>query len=329
MQEAERFVAAAIAFAWAHDSLFRNHFWNCICCFDGDPEICEKTEILVEPYRWSDLLIINPVKPAPFIYAVELKIRAGLEDIQDPTELEFDRPGGYGEMFRSSFSPSANSLQFVLLGAKELDLSIRRSLSSPRIKQRTWKNLADCFPTSSIANDLKYLLGMFGIGAFPAADVQNMKIDTQSNEFAKAAKIIPEVKRRLAWPYRFREQPSIGYATGNWFLGIELLTADSGPAKLLKHLVNPPGRHLAWFGYQGEEGGTPSLGVWLYCGSGEIRENISKKLRGELKECSIDDTQLPEDKAWYLIITARRHSWNNDCEWFCDVFNKFGLNISK
>ena len=268
MQEAERFAAAAIAFTWRHDAQFRNHFWKSVCRFDGDPELTEKAEILVEPYRWADLLITDRTEEKSLVYVLELKINGGLEDIQNPANEQFDLPEGYGGLIRSSFAPSDHSLHYVLLGAKHLDLGTQRQPFSIRVQQRGWKDLAEHFPTSSIANDLKLFLGMLGIGAFPAAEVKNMKVDTRLREFAKAASILREVKRRLEWPDHRQEQPSIGYSNGNWYLGVELLISDAEPAKSLKLLVNPPWKNLAWFGYQGEDGGTPSLGVWLYCGRG-------------------------------------------------------------
>ena len=151
-----------------------------------------------------------------------------------------------------------------------------------------------------------------------------MKVNTQLNEFAKAASILREVERRLAWPRGRRKPAGFGFHKGNWFLGVELLTSDKEPARSLKCLVSPPSSYLAWFGYQGEEGGAPSLGVWLYCGNGESRKRLAAKLR-TLKDCSFDATSPPEYKQFSLIVSARRHRLNNDCEWFCDVFRKVGV----
>ena len=79
MDESERFAAAAIAFTWQHEPKFREHFWNRVCSFEGDATLTDKAEIFVEPYRWADLLIRNPTRRGKFVYIVELKIHAGLE----------------------------------------------------------------------------------------------------------------------------------------------------------------------------------------------------------------------------------------------------------
>src|SRR2546430_7654244 len=100
MNESERFVAAAIAFAWRYDEpQFRDHFWKSVCRFNDDPELTDKAEIRVEPYRWADLLITNPTSRELFVYAVELKIRAGLAEIQNPGKRQFGLTNGYGRLF--------------------------------------------------------------------------------------------------------------------------------------------------------------------------------------------------------------------------------------
>lgn len=324
MDESERFAAAAIAFTWRHDPQFRQHFWSNVCSFEGDADLTARAEILVEPYRWADLLITNPTPRATFVYVVELKIRAGLSSIQNPANRQFALADGYGSLISANFGFPGETLRFVLLGAKPLDLR-KRPWSLPiRVQQRYWKNLVDNFPTSSVSKDLALSLGMLGIDAFPAAEVKNMKVDTRQKEFSKASSILREVERRLDWP-RGRSKREFGFDKGNWYLGVELLTSDKEPAKSLGNLVRPRWSYVGWFGYQGEEGGPPSLGVWFYCGRGESREKIGSILRSTLKGSSIDATAPPEDNVSPLIVSVRRHGLNNDCDWFCSVFRKLGV----
>jgi len=326
MNESERFAAAAIAFTWQHEPSFREHFWNRICSFERDRGLTDGAEIFVEPYRWADLLVTNPTRSGMFVYVVELKIHAELSSIQNPTKPEFGLADGYGGLFNANFGFEGEVLRFVLLGAKQLDLR-RRPWNLPiHVQQRHWKDLADNFPTTSVSKDLAISLGMLGVNAFPAADVKNMKVDTRQKEFAKANSILREVARRLAWR-EGRTKREFGFEQGYWFLGVELQVSDKEPAKSLQDLVHPPWNYVAWFGYDGEEGGTPSLAVWLYCGSGELRRRIGSQLRAKLGGCSIDDRRPPEDKQFNLVVSARRHSLNNDCEWFCNVFKKLGMEI--
>ena len=324
MNESERFAAAAIAFTWRHEPRFREHFWKSICFFDGDADVMDNAEIRVEPYRWADLLITNPTPRGTFVYVVELKIHAVLSDIQNPARREFGQVDGYGGLLNANFGFPGEILRFVLLGAKPVDLRKRPWNLPIRVQQRYWRDLADDFPTTSVSKDLAISLGMLGIDAFPAAEVKNMKVDARQKEFAKADSILREVERRIAWPPA-RSKREFGFDKGNWYLGVELLTSDKEPAKSLKSLVRPAWTYVAWFGYQGEEGGPPSLGVWLYCGSGESRNKIRTQLRAKLRGCSIDATAPPEDNEFPLIVSVRRHRLDNDCEWFCNVFGNLGV----
>jgi hypothetical protein len=324
MDECERFAAAAIAFTWRHDPQFRSRFWKNVCSFDGDPSLTDRSEILVEPYRWADLLITNRTRHGLFVYVVELKIRAELSNIQNPTKREFGLADGYGSLFAANFAPPRETLRFVLLGAKPLGLGKRPWTLPIGVHQRSWKDLADNFPTTSVSKDLAISLGILGIHAFPAAEVKNMKVDIRDKELAKATSILREVERRLDWP-QSRTKREFGFEEGYWFLGVELQPSE--PGKSLQDLVQPPWNYVAWFGYDGEEGAAPSLGVWFYCGSRERRAQIASKLRHKLKGCSIDDTAPPEDKQFNLIVRARRHTFNNDSEWFCNVFRSLGVQV--
>ena len=90
-----------------------------------------------------------------------------------------------------------------------------------------------------------------------------------------------------------RSRSDVGFEKGDWFVGVELLTADEERAKSLQQLVRPRWSNVGWFGYQGEEGEPPSLAFWFYCGSGETRRKIASKLRLRLKGCSIDAIRPP------------------------------------
>jgi len=326
MNESERFAAAAIAFTWQHQLQFREHFWNRICSFKGDASLTDRAEIFVEPYRWADLLITNPAPSEAFVYVVELKIHASLEDIQNPAKRQFGLANGYGRLFAANFGFHGEALRFVVLGAKPVRLRPHPWTLPVRVAQRNWRDLAASFPISSICKDLALSLGMLGINAFPAAEVTNMKVDTRQIELAKTLAIIRETERRL-WP-RNRCKSDVGFEKGDWFIGVELQRTEVEPARSLQKLVQPRWS-VGWFGYQGEEGGPPSLAFWFYCGTSEGRRKIASKLRHRLKGCSIDATRPPEYDEFYLVVTARRHAFNNDCEWFCNVFRKLGLPLNE
>ena len=87
IDESERFAAAAIAFTWQHEPKFREHFWNRICCFEGDATLTDKAEIFVEPYRWADLLIRNPdAQRDVCLRPGTQNLTLALENIQNPAK---------------------------------------------------------------------------------------------------------------------------------------------------------------------------------------------------------------------------------------------------
>lgn len=326
MKETERFAAAAIAFAWRHDEQFRQHFWRTVCHFDEDPDLTEQEEILIEPYRWADLLITNRTSERRYIHAIELKINAGLQDIQNPACSRFTSREGYGRLFKHAFEGADAELRYVVLGhqtpLKLPSLPARRGVRS---QQRQWKELAEGLSRTTIAHDLALSLGRLGIGAFPSSEVKDMKIDTRLSEIGKAATILPEVLRRLDWPSGRSQKPGFGFDRGEWYLGVELLASHKEPAKALKSLVKPPSNYLAWFGYLGEGTGTPRLGVWLYCSSSAVRRTLATRLRRRLKDCQLDATRPVEWKQFHLVVTTQTHTFNNDCEWFCSVFHSLNV----
>jgi hypothetical protein len=67
----------------------------------------------------------------------------------------------------------------------------------------------------------------------------------------------------------------------------------------------------------------------FYCGSAEVRRKIESKLRRRLKGCSIDATRPPEYGEFYIVVKARSHVFNNDCDWFYNVFRKLGVTLSE
>lgn len=117
--ERERFAAAAIAFAWQHDRAFRQHFWRKICTLPGHPRLSNDARIEVEPYRWSDLLIINPAKGKSYVYAVECKLFALLSRHQNPAQRQFASKAGYGRMMVDHAELAHKEVHFRVLGCSE------------------------------------------------------------------------------------------------------------------------------------------------------------------------------------------------------------------
>jgi hypothetical protein len=326
LEEAERFAAAAVAFAWLHDQQFRRHFWNEICRFPNDPGLSSKATIFVEPHRWADLLVVNPISDLRYVYAVEFKIQAWLANIQNPTRREFTGNDGYGTLFKRDEGGLNVRRRFIVCGwPRELNLKNVRNRRALHVQQRSWENLAADLPRTALAKDLAAFLGGLGIAAFPAAEVAHMKINTNQKELTKAATILREVGRRLDWP-RKRARDCWNFYEGKWFFGTELLTATTPETKRLTSLVHPRWSYVSWFGYQGDEGASPALAVWFYCGRASNREKLERTLRRRLKECQIEER--PMDAGQFdLMVSACQHHLKSDADWFGAVFAAVGFTL--
>jgi hypothetical protein len=326
IDEAERFAGAAVAFAWRHDPQFRQHFWNAVCRFKGDPPLSSKAEMFVEPHRWADLLIVNPARDRRYVYAVEFKIHAGLQHFQNPARREFAVADGYGAMLAASEGGRGTALRFVVCGWRgQLDLKERPWRLPIAVQQREWDHLAINFPRTSLARDLAISLGVLGIDAFPSAEVATMKIDAKQTELPKACTILCEVGRRLDWP-ESRTRRTFYFYQDWWYLGTELLRGKTRSAAELAKMVAPRWSYVGWFGYQGQESEPPELAVWFYCGKMNKRQELVHTLRRKLKGCGL--RELPQEHGGFdLVVSTRKHRLANDCQWFCSVFRALDLEV--
>ena len=327
MQEAERFTAAAIAFAWQHDSEFRHHFWRAICRFPGDPPLSDKAEVFVEPHTWADLLVVNPNKTGRHVYAVELKIKANLDDIQNPTLGEFGEPKGYGTLLMQNWGGKGTALHFVLCGWPEnLDLTGLPWRLPIQVEQRQWEHLSAKYPQTPMAKDLAFTLGALGIGAFPAAEVANMKLKPESSELSKACNVLAEVQRRLRWP-EGKTKKDFNISEGFWWMQVKLLPAETQNAQKLAKVLDSPTGRLAWFGYEGSDDQPFELGVWFYCGSKKRAQKLAHSLSRGRRPWRVDDP-FEDGGAFVARPNTHKHSLKSDCDWFCDVFRALGVKIA-
>jgi hypothetical protein len=324
MEETERFAAAAIAFAWQYDNSFRRQFWKTVCRFRGDPPLSPKAKVFVEPSRFADLLLVNPSGNRRYVYAVELKINAGLQSIQNPERREFGAAGGYGALLRASQGGKGTELRFVLCGwRRQLDLKKRQWRLPIKVEQRQWEHLAFNYPQTAMAKDLAVSLGALGIEAFPAAEVANMKVNTKLTELSNACAVLSEVRRRLGW-HTGKSKMEFGTGQGSWWMGIKLLPDDTPkPKKLAKLLESAPGS-VAWFGYEGDEGQRFGLSVWFYCGSKTKADKLARALRAGHRLWKIEDP-WKEGHTFVLRVFTQKHSHKNDCNLFCEVFVAIGI----
>jgi hypothetical protein len=333
-REAERFAAAAIAFAWQYDDpKFKKHFQRKICGFVGDPPL-RKAEIFVEPERWADLLVVNRDGNQTFVYAVECKIGARLEKHQNPTRRAFGQVRGYGRLLTESFSRQGTKFRFVVLGFP-LKLPDKYPWKLPvpvKVRQCAWEDFAGDFPKTALARDLALSLGKLDVGAFPASETKTMKVHTKRSDIGNGVRTIAEVQRRLGGrgcKATFYQQETA------WYFGLDLKkvpkSADSANSAVLTKLAKPPEGWLALICYQGEDDDERAeLAVWIYCGGDDRQKQVARLLRRNLKNFLKDfhiDTPDRDKKYFNVRVTARTHRQPSDVEWFCSVLKALGLSL--
>lgn len=327
MKEAERFAAAAIAFAWKHDKKFREHFFRTVCQFPGDPDLTADAEIQIEPERWADLLIVNRTSRGRIVHAVECKVGARLGNFQNPAHPDFSKPAGYGAMMLASDGGKKTSFRFVVLGCPSrlriADCTANRSVLA---QQRDWTHLATELPKTAICRDLVISLGKIGISAFPSSDLNAMNTNTSLKGLGEAIRTLDEVERRLDWHGGRHQKRGFAVEEGKWFLGVDLYSNKSFNSKRLAELVRPPRRWVAWFGYEGPESVVPTLSVWLYPKSANCQKNVAHRLSGRTQKWKIDE--CPKEGSYYAVaVTANTRETKCHLNWFCSVFEALGLKL--
>ena len=335
-KERERFAVAALALCLKHDRALLKHFWQRVCRVSGDPKVMPEiapTDILLEPPPWADLRLVSHNRTKRFVWVIEIKAGTHLDEHQRPDRpAVFMKPGhGYGALFAEEEKRRGTNMRFVILGASpedSLDVLLGAKRAAPIVlQQRTWQCLADDFPKTKLCDDLRICLGNLGIRAFPAAEMKNMKVNTTSLEIGKAVAILQDVQSRLDWPDKAQASiPSLHVTEGRWFMGRDLLRAKTSNAMRLNALLQPPNRYVAWFGYQGDVGGTTELVFELYCGSEQAQQRSAARVRKVLDRAIVEEE--PPDKNWFnVILKTGTHSLNNDSAWFCSVFKQVGLRV--
>jgi hypothetical protein len=332
-REAERFAAAAIAFAWQHHSPLREHIWRTICHFPGDPPLSSKATIAIEPHDWADLLIVNPVKDGRFVYVIECKIGAPVDKHQDPTRRAFGSSGGYGRFLTESDSRIGTKFRFVIFGlSDQLDPNKKPWALPLKVEQRAWDNFAVQFPTTAFARDLALSLGKLGVRAFSASETKTMKVNTSRQDIGNVIRTLAEVQRQLDWPSGRGSSATFYHDETRWFLGVDLMQAPkSANSNSLKKFVKPPARWQLWIGYEGEEGdGRTKLAFYIYCGNTPDQEKIAKRLREKLKGKLRDFRIKTEDRDknyFNVTVKADSNSLESDVRWFCLVCKALDLKL--
>ena len=185
-KEVERFIVSALAFCLQHDSEFRSSFFGNVCRYRTDPAL-ERWSVEIEPHAWGDLVIRNRTVSGHFVYAVECKVGAILDDHQNPDHSDdFRGPKGYGRVLAATEKDA--ELRYTVLGYRG-SLRLPRFFPDLRLRaeHRRWADVVAAHtPTEGITLDLFNSLGHIAIPEFSYRHTDTMKIGSNATDAAKA-----------------------------------------------------------------------------------------------------------------------------------------------
>jgi hypothetical protein len=325
-KELERFTVASVAFCLQHDDEFRNHFFTRICRLAGDPQL-EQWNVDVEPHAWGDLIIRNKPKQGHFVYAVECKIGAFLEDHQNPDEDAFCKKGGYGRVLAAAEKGAV--LRYVVLGYREPLNAVPTRLSEVgiHVDQRYWSAIVNDYNPTGITLDLFDSLGRLDIPEFGYRYTDNMKIDSKAIESAKSGQIITHASKRLGFLLGYLDLDAWYENENQWCFGyvVKKLPPTQGKSenqrKLMKLLkASTDDDELAWLGYEADSAKGRKLSVYFYSrDSGAIYSQLLAKFP-ETKSNGREDSNIFE-----VVVSTNDHKEPCDRDWFISVFEAVGL----
>jgi len=312
-EEAERFAVAATAFCLRYDEKFRKHFFEKVCWRNGDPKLSNEFEIEVEPIHWADLRIAN----GNFIYVVEFKIRAKLDGKQNPNELKFREPDGYG------CAMAEKGIQrYIVLGWEgNLELGDGKTLKIKNTEivcqQRAWSDLELSEP-SKMVSDLFYCLGYLSVPHFELMKAKDIQVKFPLNEAVNAILVLNAIRDRFG----LKIDNYSDWDETSWWFGFTVFPKGKNSEQLVR-LTGIEDRCAAWFGFQGKTNAESQRAVWFYC----CDEMCAKAIESQISSSATYKKHENKEQqgCWNVEITSPIGQSPNDCEWFLKIFERLGL----
>lgn len=326
-KELERYVAAAIAFCFKHDTNFRLHFCKQICLPDGMP--AEPPNAMeIEPVNWADLRLTTTTSQGSTVHVIECKVGARLASHQNPEDPAFAENGGYGRQLLE-FAKTKNAAScYVVLGVEaDLNLPAKHPTLGISLAQRRWSDLASGCRRSPLVIDLIESLGILGIEPFSFYQYNDMKVTTSLENAVCAHMVLEHTAKILGFRPNCsclgvqRKEPDY------WSFGIDVLTVEDGRLKAenqraLEERVAPTTENIVWFGYESHEGGQ-RLAVSFYCGTKDKAAELKERLSTNFQQVFVENDAAP---GWSnVIVWTTNQDLRNDRDWFVSVFKALGL----
>jgi len=323
--ELERFTAAALAFCFKHDPMFRQHFWERVFQLQGDPATPISPTIEVEPDDWADLLIRSNGNGKRLVHVVECKVGAELGDHQNPNHPSFASDGGYAAALIAHEGALAE-LRYVVLGYKsDLLLPARHPTLPIQLAQRQWSNVEEGAPSSPLIVDLFDSLGELGVGTFRMRKTKTLKISGGLQSVGNAWVVLKDTISNLNLVNKSCsvEAGTISDAEsclGCYVCRLSPAKQSPGPHLKLQTVTQSQGEFLSWFGYVSKSDGAVQRAVWLYCGDESRAIWMIAALKPMYPHVHLDSDN---DQSCVVIDDADAPSLN-DLDWFSAILKTVG-----
>src|SRR6266487_2738883 len=334
-EERERFAVAALAFCLKHDEGFRKHFWEKVCRVPDDPvEMPPVTEhdISIEPPEWADLSLVSNDGVHRFMWVVEAKAGAELQDKQNPNKADFKKAGlGYGALFAASEAEQGTRMRYIVLGANEpLGICDGQETLGITVQERSWDWLRDGVTRTGIVKDLIDTLAELEIGQFYMDKAKQIVVTRGLAGIGDAWTVLKAVCDWLGvhkTKQYFQGQPT---EVGGSELWVYCKKPDAR-SKLspihsrLWQVTGAKGWCSAAIGYVSDQTDGIKRSIWLYCGTVQRRDALVKKLETSKL---LPYVSARSDSAPCAVVEAPASESPKDFEWFKSVFDAVGIGVS-
>jgi len=317
-EQQERFAVGMIGFVLEHDSKFRAHFLEKVCGLRDLPQT-NGWEILVEPAHWGDLVLKHRASNS-FVVA-EFKIRAKLEEHQNPSMPRFFLPGrngacdGYGwEIAQFASRENWRQLRYVTVEKKASWEKVRKKQNDLECVHAEWKQFLreDESTESKLEADVYNCLSRFGVAIFVARIMKDKKL---ANEATQPLAVLIGVLAKFGVKFR----PKLLNNVNPEALGFEIHSEEFPEiARNVEAEVSPAG----WFGYASDaEFGGPRLSVWLACynkNTMRMKPAARARIKRAIQDSGLEKTEMGDDGSSVQVLCKAEDS-PGDLEWFTKV----------
>lgn len=320
-EQVERYIAVAIAFCAKYEPAFATYLLTRLCDIGGK-SASTPIKISVEPHHWGDLILESDTDD--FACIIECKVHAKLRDWQNPENPNFEKTG-YGAAILQEYK-AKREIHYIVLGWNEiLTLPSKGKIA---YMQKSWRDLADGFPTSRpLPSDLYSCLSGFGVPAFLLTKTQHMTLGTNTKYLGDALTLLPAVQIETELdqtrPKFECKQPD---AESGWYFGVKVRrTKKMNTARgKLQELVKPQtGLPIGWYGYlQNDENNPAVLSVWFYCSTAPSQKAVKERLlRNGVTPSQItpDDGKTTFVEVRASLDSAETERLDGDRAWFAKV----------